>query len=187
MLSSPLHSRIILTSMKGGMLKSSLDAVDVEKAPSGQSYPDGDIDGISNRPRDRGPHSTPAHTATGPESYLRRFEDQLIKYNLEARGIQRVEPHECHALTWKSYIQIFLMWFSINLVAVNITLGMLAPTIFTLSFKDAALCAAFGAMLGSVAVAYIATWGPISGNRTLVKPHNIFKALWLTCSGIDLR
>jgi len=169
------------------MSKLSLDAVDVEKAPSGQSHPDGDIDGVLGRPGNWGSHSTPAHTATGRESYLRRFEDQLIKYNLEARGIQRVEPHECHTLTWKSYIQIFLMWFSINLAAVNITLGMLAPALFTLSFKDAALCAAFGAMLGSVAVAYIATWGPISGNRTLVEPYKNLIALWLTCFVIDFR
>jgi len=187
MLSSPLHNGTILTPTQGGMSKLSLDAVDVEKAPSGQSHPDGNIDGIPGRPGDRGSHSTPAHTATRLESYLRHFEDQMIKYNLEARGIQRVEPHECHALTWKSYVQIFLMWFSINLVAVNITLGMLAPILFTLSFKDAALCAVFGAMLGSVAVAYIATWGPISGNRTLVEPHKTLKAFWLTCSVTDFR
>jgi len=187
MLSSSLNNGTILTPPKDGMSKLSLDAVDVEKAPSGQSHPDGDIDGVLGRPGNWGSHSTPAHTATGRESYLRRFEDQLIKYNLEARGIQRVEPHECHALTWKSYVQIFLMWFSINLAAVNITLGMLAPALFTLSFKDAALCAAFGAMLGSVAVAYIATWGPISGNRTLVEPYKNLIALWLTCFVIDFR
>jgi len=187
MLSSSLQNGTILTPTKGGMSKLSLDAVDEEKAPSGQSHPDGDIDGVLDRTGNWRSHSTPAHTETRSESYFRRFEDQLIKYNLEARGIQRVEPHECHALTWKSYVQIFLMWFSINLVAVNITLGMLAPTLFTLSFKDAALCAAFGAMLGSVAVAYIATWGPISGNRTLVEPCNILTAIWLTCSVIDFR
>ena len=146
----------------------SLDAVDVEKAPPGESSPDGDINGIFDRPRDRGSHSTPAHTATKFETYLRKFESQLIKYNVEARGIQRVQPDECHPLTWKSYSQAFCLWMSVNLAAVNITLGMLAPTVYTLSFKDAAFCAGFGALLGSIAVAYIATWGPVSGNRTLV-------------------
>ena len=100
--------------------------------------------------------------------YVYRFERQLIHYNLEARGVQRVEPHETHPRSKRNYLQAFLLWFSVNLAAVNITLGMLAPTVFTLSFKDAALCAVFGSILGSLAVAYIATWGPISGNRTMI-------------------
>ena len=101
-------------------------------------------------------------------NYTKHFEQTLIKYNLEQRGVQRVEPHETDSLTWKSYLQAFNLWVSINLAAVNITLGMLAPTVYLLSFKDAAFCAVFGALLGSVAVAYIATWGPISGNRTMI-------------------
>ena len=100
--------------------------------------------------------------------YLSQFERQLIKYNLEARGVQRVEPHETRSQTWKDYIQAFLMWVSVNLAAVNTTLGMLAPTVFALSFKDAAACAAFGSLLGSMVVAYVATWGPVSGNRTMI-------------------
>ena len=100
--------------------------------------------------------------------YLSQFERQLIKYNLEARGVQRVEPHETHNHTWKDYMQAFLMWISVNLAAVNITLGMLAPTVYELGFKDAAFCAAFGSLLGSIVVAYIATWGPVSGHRTMI-------------------
>ena len=102
------------------------------------------------------------------EMYAKRFERQLIEYNLEARGIQRVEPHETNEMSWKNYLQAFLLWVSVNLAAVNITLGMLAPTVYGLSFKDAAFCAVFGSMLGSMAVAYIATWGPVSGNRTMI-------------------
>ncbi|CAF9939003.1 hypothetical protein IMSHALPRED_001168 [Imshaugia aleurites] len=100
--------------------------------------------------------------------YMSQFERRLIKYNLEARGIQRVEPHETHAQTWKDYLQAFFMWLSVNLAAVNITLGMLAPTVYYLSFKDAALCATFGSLLGSLVVAYVATWGAVSGNRTMI-------------------
>ena len=65
-------------------------------------------------------------------------------------------------------MQVFLLWLSINISAVDVTLGMLAPTVFALGFRDAALCAVFGSILGGVPVAYIATWGPLSGNRTLV-------------------
>lgn len=121
---------------------------------------------------DTAERTQPLGTSTGFSgaigSSLKRFEHQLLKYNVEARGVQRVEPHETHPKSWKDYLQAFLLWVSINLAAVNITLGMLAPTIYTLSFKDSALCAVFGSLLGSCAVAYIATWGPISGNRTMI-------------------
>lgn len=106
--------------------------------------------------------------ATKLALYTRSFEQSLIKYNLEARGVQRVEPLETNPLSWKVYLQAFSLWMSINLAAVNMTLGMLAPTVFLLSFKDAAFCAVFGSLLGSCAVAYIATWGPVSGNRTMI-------------------
>ena len=124
---------------------------------------------------DRLNQSAQAHASTEPTGSLGRLklywsqlERQLIKYNVEARGAQRVEPHETHAQTWKDHTQAFLMWVSVNLAAVNITLGMLAPTVYYLSFQDATLCAVFGSLLGSLVVAYIATWGPVSGNRTLI-------------------
>jgi hypothetical protein len=113
----------------------------------------------------------PSNFTEKASRYTRDVEQRLVEYNLEARGIQRVEPHETHDLSWKRYLQVFVLWFSINLAAVNITLGMLAPTIYALSFKDAALCAVFGSLIGSLAVAYIATWGPVSGNRAMVSHH----------------
>ena len=135
-----------------------------------------DKDGMAvDTSSDRSTQFAQAHSSTEPTEplgrlgfYLSQFERQLIKYNLEARGVQRVEPHETHAQTWKDYTQAFFMWISVNLAAVNITLGMLAPAVYYLSFKDAALCAVFGSLLGSLGVAYIATWGPISGNRTMI-------------------
>ena len=100
--------------------------------------------------------------------YVKKFERYLIRYNLEARGLQRVLPYETHPITWSSYLQAFLLWVSINLAANNITLGMLAPTVFELGFKDAALCAVFGSIVGSLPVAYISYMGPMSGNRTMI-------------------
>ena len=102
------------------------------------------------------------------ESYFKSLERTLIRYNLEERGVRRVEPDESSELSWKSYLQAFNLWVSINLAAVNITLGMLGPTVYLLSFRDAALCAVFGSLLGSCAVSYMATWGPVSGNRTMI-------------------
>jgi hypothetical protein len=101
-------------------------------------------------------------------SLLRAFEQQLVEYNLEARGIERVAPDErMKRLSWVSYLQTFLLWVSINLAANNITLGMLGPAVYGLSFTDSALCAVFGAIAGSLVSAWVATWGPLSGIRTM--------------------
>lgn len=96
------------------------------------------------------------------------FERQMMAYNFEPRGIRRVEPHERHNLKSLGFLQATMLWFSINLAANNITLGMLGPAVFSLSFLDASLCAVFGMLVGSLAVAYVATFGPRSGCRSLV-------------------
>lgn len=101
-------------------------------------------------------------------NYTKRFERYLVKYNLETRGLQRVTPQETHPVTWLSYAQAFMLWIGINLAANNITLGMLGPAVYYLSFKDAALCAVFGAIVGSLPVAYISSLGAVSGNRTMI-------------------
>ncbi|CAG7921451.1 unnamed protein product [Penicillium olsonii] len=99
---------------------------------------------------------------------IRQFENQLIDYNLEARGIERVAVDErMKRNSWLSYLQAFLLWISINLAPNNITLGMLGPAVYGLSFRDSALCAVFGALVGSVVSSWMATWGPVSGIRTL--------------------
>ena len=102
-------------------------------------------------------------------NYVKRFEKHLVEYNLEARGIQRVEESERIPLTLVAYLQVFLLWVSINLAANNITLGMLGPAVYGLSFLDSALCSVLGAAVGSLTAAWSATWGPTSGNRTLVR------------------
>ncbi|KAJ6131437.1 Nucleoside transporter [Penicillium sp. IBT 18751x] len=101
-------------------------------------------------------------------SLLRAFEQQLVEYNLEARGIERVAPDErMKRLSWVSYLQAFLLWVSINLAANNITLGMLGPAVYGLSFLDSSLCAVFGCFAGALVAAWMATWGPVSGIRTM--------------------
>lgn len=87
---------------------------------------------------------------------------------LEARGITRVLPEERHAATLKGYVQMALLWFSANLTANNLAVGLLGPLVFSLGFVDSALCSVFGAFVGSVGTAYMSTWGAQSGNRTMV-------------------
>lgn len=87
---------------------------------------------------------------------------------LEARGITRVLPEERHAASLRNYVQMALLWFSSNLTANNLAVGLLGPLVFSLGFVDSALCTVFGAFLGSVGTAYMSTWGAQSGNRTMV-------------------
>lgn len=100
--------------------------------------------------------------------YVKVFEQQLVEYNLEVRGIERVQENERIRLSWLPYLQAFLLWISINLAANNITLGMLGPSVYGLSFLDASLCGFFGAFVGSLVASWVATWGPVSGIRTMV-------------------
>ncbi|KAL4763950.1 purine-cytosine permease family protein [Aspergillus foveolatus] len=100
--------------------------------------------------------------------HLKKVENRLVQYSLEARGIERVQEDErIPHISWVSYLQVFLLWMSVNLAANNITLGMLGPAVYGLSYLDSALCAVFGALLGSISSSWMATWGPISGIRTM--------------------
>lgn len=146
---------------------SALEGVSKENA----TRPDGHFIGDSRNDEMNGT-SRMAHTPVIPRklaSCLKRVENQLVEYSLEARGIERVQEHErIPKLSWVSYLQVFLLWLSVNLAANNITLGMLGPAVYGLSFMDSALCAVLGAVVGSTASSWMATWGPISGIRTMV-------------------
>jgi len=126
-----------------------------------------DIKNDSTYPPNQSSHNNPIGTRLG--SLIRMFEQQLVEYNFEARGIERVAPDErMKKLSWVSYLQAFLLWVSINLAANNVTLGMLGPAVYGLSFRDSSLCAFFGCFVGALVASWMATWGPISGIRTMV-------------------
>ncbi|KAL1961952.1 hypothetical protein VTN77DRAFT_733 [Rasamsonia byssochlamydoides] len=99
-------------------------------------------------------------------SSLRRWLNHLESITgIESRGIERVPPDERYEA---SFVQMLLLWLSANLTANNTLIGVLGPVAYGLGFTDAALCAVFGGLLGCVGVAYVGTWGPRSGNRTLI-------------------
>ncbi|KAK8240589.1 putative nucleoside transporter [Phyllosticta capitalensis] len=112
--------------------------------------------------------SSPATIEKSKSTWITTVEAALVEYNFETRGIQRVEEHERHDLRNLGYSQVAILWFAINLAANNITLGMLGPAVYSLGFKDASLCAVFGMMVGCLATSYTATFGPRSGNRTMI-------------------
>jgi hypothetical protein len=101
---------------------------------------------------------------------------------LEARGIHRVKSNEQSPKTTLSFLQIVVLWFSINTASQNITLASIGQSVYGLGFVDATLCSVFGAVVGSIPVAYTAGWGPWSGNRTLVRA---FFSLILNVYGIS--
>jgi hypothetical protein len=86
----------------------------------------------------------------------------------EARGIKRVEPDERGPPRLWDDISVALLWFSANISVNNLAVGLFGPMVFGLGFLDSAMCAVFGALLGSLSTAYMSIWGPQSGNRTMV-------------------
>lgn len=89
---------------------------------------------------------------------------------LENRGIQRVQPEERHQVGAFGYAQMILLWFSANLTMNNLAIGLLGPLVWSLSFLDCAFLSIFGALVGAAGTAYTSTFGPASGNRTMVLP-----------------
>ncbi len=87
---------------------------------------------------------------------------------LETRGIKRVHPEERHAASVSVDTQMAMMWFSANISANNLAVGLLGPLLFGLGFVDSAMCAFGGILVGAAATAYMSIWGAQSGNRTMV-------------------
>ena len=73
---------------------------------------------------------SPLESDEAPEATLRSkwraLERTLLRYNLEARGIQRVSPEHRHDMKQSGFMQIAILWISINLCANNLTLGLLS-------------------------------------------------------------
>lgn len=87
---------------------------------------------------------------------------------LEARGITRVLPEEKHGCGRRGYLQMLALWFGINLGVINIITGFLGPLVFQLGWVDCVCIVIFANALSACAPAYMSTFGPESGNRTMV-------------------
>lgn len=87
----------------------------------------------------------------------------------EARGVERVdESLRTKRTEWKDYYEMTSIWFSVNLTANILTIGVLGPVSFGLGGIDSMMCCLFGTAFGSIATCYMASFGPMSGNRSLV-------------------
>lgn len=87
---------------------------------------------------------------------------------LEARGITRVLPDERHDINSMGYIQMFSLWFSMNLSVETTVVAFLGPLVFRLGWTDCVCIVIFAMALASCGAAYLGTFGAQSGNRTMV-------------------
>ena len=104
-----------------------------------------------------------------PEKFSRWNQAIESLGGLEARGISRVPSNEREAPSSTGYVQMVVLWYSANISLNNLAVGFLGPLLFNLGFLDSAMMATFACLLGSLGPAYMAIWGPQSGNRTMVR------------------
>ncbi|EAW06451.1 putative purine-cytosine permease [Aspergillus clavatus NRRL 1] len=87
---------------------------------------------------------------------------------VETQGIERVGVDSRQSAGPDDYTRIFLLWLNSSLTANNILVGLYGPSRYGLDLATASVIGVFGCVLGSIGVAYMSTWGPRSGHRTLV-------------------
>ncbi|KAK3316818.1 permease for cytosine/purines, uracil, thiamine, allantoin-domain-containing protein [Apodospora peruviana] len=154
------------------MASSDPAAVDLEKGSPESAV---QVLTTTSSPPGSGSGSPTVTTSNGTEKgssilpALRRINDRIESLDgFEARGITRVLPSERQPASVLADLQVFILWFGANISANNMAAGLFGPLLFGLGFKDSVICAIFGCLLGSASTAYMAVWGPPSGNRTMV-------------------
>lgn len=113
------------------------------------------------------PERDPPSTTIAHKSRYEKWAENIS--GLEVRGIEPIPLEERREPTAWAALEMLVMWFSMGMAINNITAGSMGTLVMGLSYKDAVICAVFGNLLGNVTVGYMSTWGPRSGNRTLVR------------------
>lgn len=126
---------------------------------------EGVAEAVGVHEKDRPLSPTKDSNATWYKRWNARIEGMA---GFEARGLARVSPDERQAPSNMALLQMLLLWFSANLTINNLAVTLTGPLVFSLGFEDCVLCAVFGVLLGSLSTAYMATWGAVSGSRTMV-------------------
>lgn len=146
-------------------MKASKEPIDCEKG-----FGEKDVGNVEVVPGSLNEDALPMHV---PEKLSRWNRTVQSLSGLEARGISRVQPTEREVPTLAALVQMALMWYSANITLNNLAVGFLGPLLFELGFLDSALIVVFACFLGSIGPAYMAIWGPQSGNRTMVYPLSV--------------
>jgi hypothetical protein len=82
---------------------------------------------------------TIAATGNQPENSMQRWANRIDRLaGVEARGIARVPDDERERpVSTGEYLHMFIIWFSMNCTANQMTLGILGPVAYGLGMKDA--------------------------------------------------
>jgi hypothetical protein len=122
------------------------------------------------------PSADHSNAGQSKQSVFKRWNNRIENLaGFEARGLARV-PSDEREIPPGGYLQMFMLWFSANTVILVVAVGLTGPLVFGLGFLDSSMCAVFGTMLGAASAAYMGTWGPASGNRTMVSALIIGRA-----------
>jgi len=84
--------------------------------------------------------------------------------HVEDRGIERVPPDN---RPHKRVADLALLWGSANIAITTFSIGLLGPAVFGLGLTDSCLTILFFVALSSMAVGYLATFGPKTGLRQM--------------------
>ncbi|EHA49385.1 purine-cytosine permease FCY21 [Pyricularia oryzae 70-15] len=105
-----------------------------------------------------------------------RAQRAVGRLGIEQRGIERVPEDERSDV---SITNMGSLWLSANMTVATFAVGMLARPVFKLGFFDAALTIIFINMLGTMPVAFFATFGPRFGLRQM-----ILSRFWFGYNGV---
>ncbi|KAL5514386.1 hypothetical protein ACEPAG_2474 [Sanghuangporus baumii] len=88
----------------------------------------------------------------------------LFTWGVETRGIYPV-PH--HQRVDRNFHKIFFIWLAMNFNILSFSAGTSGPLVFSLGLRDSCLLILFINLLCCIPPAYISTWGPKLGLRTM--------------------
>jgi NCS1 nucleoside transporter family len=114
-----------------------------------------------------------AETCTGEvrTAWNLKLRSWIVKMGAEERGIERV-PSERR--TNQHPRDMFTLFMSANVCMATLAFGTLGPGLFGLGWWDSFLCVLFFNLIGAIPGAFMATFGPKLGLRTLVVPRYSF-------------
>lgn len=151
----------------------------IQNPPSTQLFPENDVEKQGELKATEINVASKIDGKSSPNDIppTRLLKDKLASWNakveglagFEARGITRVLPEEKHDGGQRGYFQMFALWFSINMVVINVITALLGPLVFELGWVDCVCIVIFADALATCGPAYISTFGPESGNRTMVR------------------
>ena len=110
-------------------------------------------------------HSSGDLTVLSEPSSFQKVRSWIRNSGAEEGGLERVPPE---ARTNQPPRDLFTIFMSVNVGVATLAFGTLGPSLFYLGWWDSSLCILFFNIIGSIPPAFMATFGPKLGLRTMV-------------------